>query len=65
MKANRDFNGCLRLETLAGFVDDSLVVDESEFLETIKDIDANDGDIFGIISSDVFDVLNNAYPVNY
>ena len=61
LKASR-YNNILRLETLAGFHDESVVIDEANFLTSIQN---NCDDIYGIVSNDTYDVLNAAYKVQY
>lgn len=61
MKAQRNYNGCLQFETLAGFVDNSNVLDESDFLTACKDVINQDGNVYGIVSTDVHSVLLAAY----
>ena len=55
-------NGILVLNVVQGFNDDSLVYEEPMFLEELKDLD-DDELIEGIVSSDIYDVLNNAYDI--
>ena len=61
MSAKRDYNGKLHVETLAGFIDDSLVLDESDFLQEMATTTYIEDEIFGIVSRDVHSVLLAAY----
>ncbi len=63
VKANR-YNGCLQIETVAGFFDESLVTDECEFLRNCANLNEYD-EVFGILSNEVYDILHEAYRVSY
>ncbi len=62
VKAEKDHNGRISIDTLAGFTDESLAMDEVEFMADMQEI--KDGDtLVGIVSLDVFDILDAAYNV--
>ncbi len=58
-------NGQLIIETVDSFIDDSYVLEEAEFLHCCSNIteDYNGYDATeGIISADILDILQVAYP---
>lgn len=61
MRAERDYKGRLIIETLAGFIDDSLVLGESEFLKEITHTTYINDTVYGIVSCDVQSILLAAY----
>ncbi len=65
MYIKADYNGSLVFETVAGFRDESLVLNESEFLRELARLTERGDELFGIVSNEVYDVLNAAYPVSY
>lgn len=55
------YNGSLLIDTVPAFVDESNVVEESQFLKECANLD--DSEIVqGIVSQDVYEILNHAYP---
>jgi len=61
MKAER-YNGCLHFETLAGLsIDESMYLDESEFLRESANLTEHDDSLFGIVSVEVQSILHSVY----
>lgn len=59
MKANRNYNGKLHFETLAGINNDkSLYHSESEFIREAGNISAGDDCIYGIVCIDMHSILS-------
>lgn len=62
MRAERDYNGQLQIETLAGLtVDKCEYLDQPEFLSKCANITEQDGCIYGVVSCEVQSVLVSAY----
>ena len=62
MKAKRDYNGKLQIETLAGLtVDESEFLDERVFLKECATLMHEDNAIYGVVSCDVQSVLVSVY----